>query len=448
MAATATPGGLGWGRGLLSAAGPVSEVRQTPPLNRHCRPIRRWAITSLALQAREALLCVQGSNPAPEGIGIAAAGPSLSADKLLTLAATMAARQVERSHGHISYESLLLYLDILHGQGQPNKALELLEGPLGEAAVPLPADRAALHAVAAACASDLARAAAVWREALLSNPDDWPAWLLYLDCVLPGSAAQGGVAAAAPSGSRFPVGVVGGLADIADRMQRRQQQRQQGADEVAAGVAAAEATLAELGAKVEGDDARRTAAAAGSLRTPLLAPLELLLRRLVLAGVVGSDALAEERQVLLQALAEGVLGACRRLGHTFSCVPDLRMYLAPLATSPAHAAWLAKELRLAGAEAATSNGSSVPDGDPTTAAAPGDTGTASGSSNGNGNGASSAAVQQLQRVVNARLLEHELGLPIFSSAAEAEAYASELLDLYKRHLPLSGGLAGMRALYG
>lgn len=44
-------------------------------------------------------------------------------------------------------------------------------------------------------AGNLREAAALYEEAVLENPDDWLALQAYLDCLLPGSAAQGKPAA-------------------------------------------------------------------------------------------------------------------------------------------------------------------------------------------------------------------------------------------------------------
>eukprot|EP00887_Chlorella_sp_A99_P001333 scaffold14.g1333.t1 len=390
-----------------------------------------WVVCALALQARAAML----GQPAAAG-----GGGGLAAEKLLQLAQTMAARQ---------------------GQGSPRKALEVVESDVG-AAVPLAADRLQLRAAAALRAGDAAAAATCYKEALLGNPDDWQSWQLYLDCLLPGTAAPGGVAMAAPSGSRFPAGVVGGLADLQDRMakhaqQQLQQLQQQGQERgsgpamdaaaAAAAVAAAEETLVALQAAVLGNDTWREQAAAGSLRTPQLASLELLLRRLRLVAPAGS-ADSPQRQQLLQQLVSEVAHAYRQLGHTFSCTPDLRAYLAVLAASSEHAAWLAAEVRRAADEAAT--GADNSSGGGSGGAADAVNGGSSASA-GNGNSSSSSranGVQLLQRLVNARLLESELGLPAFTSADEAEAHARQLLELYEQHLPLSETLDEKERGYG
>jgi hypothetical protein len=167
----------------------------------------------------------------------------------------------------------------------------------GPEALPLEADRQHLRAAALARAGDLPGAAEVYRALVLANPDDWASWVLYLDCMLPGSAAcaaAGGAACAAAGGAacaaaggpagpgsgaangaaaagaaaaaamegleggqalRFPVGVVGGMADLWDRRHPwRQRQRQRGSegDAAAAGPGAQEAAWQVRGPCVQG----------------------------------------------------------------------------------------------------------------------------------------------------------------------------------------------------
>lgn len=73
-----------------------------------------------------AFICIPAGQPS-----------SLPADKLLALAEGMAARQAGAGGAPGSYEALLLYLDILHGQGKHAQALQV--GARGGA---LPAGRA------------------------------------------------------------------------------------------------------------------------------------------------------------------------------------------------------------------------------------------------------------------------------------------------------------------
>lgn len=108
-----------------------------------------WVVTSLALQARAALLGqdqqgrpLAAAGGSGGGSGGAAAG-GLPPDKLLQLAESMAGRQAKAAEaaaatkqgqaGKVAamaavgwtYEALLLYLDILQGQGKAREALQV-----------------------------------------------------------------------------------------------------------------------------------------------------------------------------------------------------------------------------------------------------------------------------------------------------------------------------------
>ena len=396
-----------------------------------------WIVCSLALQARAALLHQdQHGNPL-------AAGGGLAPDKLLQLAETMAARQAAAAVQHapaqpqqaqpqvavgLSYEALLLYLDILQGQGKAQQALEVVEGPLG-GAVPLPADWLQLRAAALVRAGDLPAAAACYRQAVQAAPDDWLSWQLYLDCLLPGSS--GG-----PSGSRFPVGVVGGLADIWDRRMQQQQQQQQPAgggigDDAAAALAAAKESMRQLSAEVAPSDSWRAQLDNGVLRAPHLWRCELLLRRQRLAGAADGHTdtvpASEEQQ---QELAAAVGEAFPMLAANFSCVSDLRAYLATLSGTAAEQLATAVHRQAAELNAQDAANSSAGVG--------GSTGNSSAAANGGGGGGVSGEVRRLQRLVNAHQIEQELGLPRFAAPDEAVAHARCLLDLYRRHMHLSG----------
>jgi len=95
--------------------------------------------------------------------------------------------------------------------------LQLLD-TAGSDVLPLEADRQHLKAAALARSGDLTAAGDVYKSLALANPDDWASWVLYLDCMLPASSAGAAGAAGTLGGQplRFPVGVVGGLADLWD----------------------------------------------------------------------------------------------------------------------------------------------------------------------------------------------------------------------------------------
>ena len=301
-------------------------------------------------------------------------------------------------------------------------------------AVPLPADRLQLCAAALVRAGDLPAAADCYQQAVSAAPDDWLSWQLYLDCMLPastsGSSGSGG-------GSRFPVGVVGGLADIWDRQQRQQQASGAGAgagsqdtEALGASLAAVEDSVRQLSAEVAGNDGWRQQCDKGTLSAPLLWRCELLLRRQRLGPVAGPEEQQQEQ------MGAAVAEAFAKLAANFSCVNDLRPYLAAL--SGAAAEQLAADVhRLSGEQ-------NIAD----TPAASGDS---SNNSNGGSGSAAAGEVRRLQRLVNAHQIEQELGLPRFASPEEAVAHARRLLSLYRQHMHLSGaqgrkGHAGFRWL--
>lgn len=316
--------------------------------------------------------------------------------------------------------------------------MQVLEGPLGDA-IPLPADRLQLRAAALVRAGDLPAAAACYRQALAVAPDDWLSWQLYLDCVLPGSGSgehEGG------GGSRFPVGIVGSLADIWD--QRQEASAAAGSEaaaaaglDVAAAVAAAEEAAVQLAAEVAASDTWRLQCERGTLRAPHLWRCELLLRRMRLAGSRGQAPAQED-------LAAAVGEAFCRLAGNFSCVADLRPYLAQLAGPAAEqlaaeAHRHAAELNAADPPAASADSSSAAASE---AGGSEQDGAASGGASGGASSGSSVSgeVQRLQRLVNADAVAAEMGLPRFGSPGEAEEHAGRLLDLYRRHMHLSGEL--------
>lgn len=452
-----------------------------------------WVVASLALQARAGALR-QDARGQPLALG---APGGLPHEKLLQLAESMAARQAAAVTAAVaaagdkpaavaratkaavaaagwSYEALLLQADLLQGQGRAREALQVrasgpagrlrwgagvercsqvlllrsmllalqhaisyphpsanppqpwqvLEGPLGDA-VPLPADRLQLRAAALARAGDLPAAAACYREALAAAPDDWASWLLFLDCCLPGS---GGGEREGATGSRFPVGVVDGMADLWDR--RQPAPAPLASPDAAAALDATEAAIVQLSAELEGSEAWHSAAQRGTLRALHLWRCELLLRRarLARAGAAGvSPPPAEE-------LAAAVGEAFGRLAANFSCVADLRPYLAEL-SGPAAEQLAADAHRRAAELNAAEPAAAEGDG-----AAPSEAG--SEPANGGRSGAA-GEVRRLQRQVNAHALAAELGLPRLGGAGEAAAHAGALLDLYRRHMHLSGGWVGL-----
>jgi len=164
-----------------------------------------WAVCCVALQARAAMKTKEN-----EGEGAAAA------QQLMKLANTMSSRQLQRAGGlPPSYETLLLRADILMGDGQGTAAAAEVQATSAMKGI-LAGDRKQLHAAALMRAGKLEAAAAVYRDLCITDPTDWGCWHLYLDCVLPGSSAAD---RRSPTVGRFPVGIVGGLAEAWDEME-------------------------------------------------------------------------------------------------------------------------------------------------------------------------------------------------------------------------------------
>eukprot|EP00878_Enallax_costatus_P012918 GHUV01013490.1.p1 GENE.GHUV01013490.1~~GHUV01013490.1.p1 ORF type:complete len:462 (+),score=166.78 GHUV01013490.1:239-1624(+) len=163
-----------------------------------------WVITSLALQAHEAAANAavaanhsterRGTPAAGGGTsngGATAAGGGLGADKLLQLAEAMAGRLLSKHTGCCppSWECAMLYLGLLQAQGKYDAALSALRGPLFRS-FSLSAERREAEAALLLAKGDLAAAAAAYGQAIQDQPDDWALLLLYLDCLLPGTACS------------------------------------------------------------------------------------------------------------------------------------------------------------------------------------------------------------------------------------------------------------------
>jgi tetratricopeptide (TPR) repeat protein len=159
-----------------------------------------WVVTSLALQAHQAAAAAQLAQP-PAGDTAsngqqqqpaAAAAGGLSPDKLLQLAEAMAGRLLSKAPAQggqqHSWEAVMLYLGLLQAQGKHDAALAALRGPLS-ASFSMAAERREAEAALLLAKGDLEAAAALQEAALREEPDDWAVLLLYLDCLLPGTAS-------------------------------------------------------------------------------------------------------------------------------------------------------------------------------------------------------------------------------------------------------------------
>lgn len=97
-------------------------------------------------------------------------------------------------------ESLLVYARVLRESGQGDKALELLEGDLGERLLPMAAERAVLCATQAAALGKTESAANHWRAVLTHAPDDWAAMSQVLDIAMPTTRAAAAHKPQVPAG--------------------------------------------------------------------------------------------------------------------------------------------------------------------------------------------------------------------------------------------------------
>ncbi len=97
-------------------------------------------------------------------------------------------------------ESLLVYARVLRESGQGDKALELLEGDLGERLLPMAAERAVLCATQAAALGKTESAANHWRAVLTHAPDDWAAMSQVLDIAMPTTRAAAAHKPRVPAG--------------------------------------------------------------------------------------------------------------------------------------------------------------------------------------------------------------------------------------------------------
>ena len=99
-------------------------------------------------------------------------------------------------------ETLLVCARVFREAGDIDASLALLDGPIGDACLPMLAERASLRAATASLAGYKDVAAARWREVLAVAPDDWAAMRAAMDIAVPGTrAGNGGTAPPLPGGS-------------------------------------------------------------------------------------------------------------------------------------------------------------------------------------------------------------------------------------------------------
>jgi N-terminal acetyltransferase B complex non-catalytic subunit len=367
-----------------------------------------WAIVSLALQARAAAL---------------AAPPGSSAEQLMKLAETMISRQITKGKGSLpSYEALLLYTDILQGQGKAAEAAAIIKETSGTPAGGLKDDSRQLLAAALARSGDVAAAAELFKEACLENTDDWWSWNLFLNCILPSSVIHPSSELNTP-GIAFPVGIVGGLAENWDS--KHLMAVWQSAAATAGGGeldAAVENSIDALVALKTAAKASKGSGSRGQSRGAALAPLELECRLHRLGKHTGRQ------------LSEAIAAALPTLCHFFSCAVDMRRYISHL-DSAEDRTWLAEQVVEICKEAATS----FEEGN---------------SENNNSSSNNKARIKALWCRTNAYALQQELGsLGVIaktttstssasssSTASAAVEYAVQLIDLFSSNLVLSENL--------
>ena len=306
---------------------------------------------------------------------------AVSAERLLRLAETMSSRQ--SSLQGWTFESLLLHLDILQGRGKHEEALQLVVDTTpttSSAVIPMfQKDRLQLQGSIAARAGDLDAAASFYRQA---DVDDWKSFQYHLDCIMPGSALEG-ESPITCGAVRFPVGICGGLAEAWDRRNGRKTENSKDYSSVYSTINI-ESRLLENSAEI----GNRT-------RTVTISRLELSLRKYRM------QAISEDQFV------DEIATAYDNLKTSFSCAADMQRGLQALDSIDG------KKKLVAHFQA---NSSSFP---------------------------SSSVVTELQKyqaVVNAKVVEAEIGLPIFASPEEAETYAAELIHTYKENVHLSDSL--------
>jgi N-terminal acetyltransferase B complex non-catalytic subunit len=357
-----------------------------------------WAIVSLTLQARAAVLTTP---------------PGSNAEQLMKLAETMIARQITKSKGTLpSYEALLLYTDVLQGQGKAHEAATIIKEASGTTAGGLKDDSRQLLAAALVRSGDVSAAAELFKEACLENTDDWWSWHLYLNCILPGSVKHSTKDLNTPV-IAFPVGIVGGLAENWDS--KHLEAVWETAAAAAEGGASIESAVQKAQKALEELKSTAEKASTTQSRGAVLAPLELACRLHRLGLYTGRQ------------LAEAIVAALPSLCHSFSCAVDLRRYTSHLDSSEDRT-WLAEQVLTICEEKAKLFEEENSNKDGT-------------------NKNSKAAIKALWCRTNAHALQQELGCisttttnTSTATSSAAVEYAVQMADLFASNLSLSQNL--------
>ena len=279
-----------------------------------------WAVCGALLQTRDGGESVgDDDNPKREAA-------------LLQLASTMCAK-LEAGGAVRDRETCLVYARVLRESGKGEKALELLESPLGERCVPMPAERRRLCAAQASIlgARFAPRAAEHWRAVVESAPDDWEAISAALDIAMPGTIPAVVRAPSPPAGGAFARrdahSAFGDAAAAEATLAARVAAASLDPNAADASLEAGRALVASLGAAA---DEKGGAKAAG--RGAYLLPVELAWRETQLRRDANDADDASRAR-----LADAIFGYWRAFGAWTSCARDLRPYAELVAPEAARA---------------------------------------------------------------------------------------------------------------
>ena len=301
-----------------------------------------WAVCGALLQTRD---------------GDASAGDSDRPARdaaLMKLASTMCAK-LEASGAVRDRETCLVYARVLRESGKGEKALELLESPLGIQCVPMPAERNRLCAAQASVlgAPYAPRAMEHWRAVLESAPDDWEAMSAALDIAMPGTRPAVVRAPSPLAGGAFArrdaYAAAGDAAGGPGSEALASRVAAAGLDPraVDASLAAGRALVAALGAAADAKGGAKAAGRGAYLLRVELAWRETQLRRWDPSPDAGDG--PGPREAGVPSLADAIFEYWRAFGAWTSCARDLRPY-AELVTPESSRASLSDALGRAAAE--------------------------------------------------------------------------------------------------
>ena len=305
-------------------------------------------------------------------------------------------------------DTLLVCARVLREAGDIEASLALLDGPIGDACLPMLAERASLRAATATLAGRTDVAAARWREVLAVAPDDWAAMRAAMDIAVPGTrAGNGGTAPPLPGGSwpdprAHSVDGAGGEGED-EREGERSPGGESESESESSPVSAGRALARELRAAADAAGGARVAG-----RGPYLLAVEAAWRAFSTSRSArhrsdpSSPEPEPERELESDAsLAGAALAYWREFGAWTSCARDLRPYVEALRRLDPRAA-----RRLAGRLAEEAGDGEDEEGEE---------GEAEGSEGSNSNSNSdpdrrrAAAIRRLRRAAAAASIRADLG---------------------------------------